>query len=321
MTGRTEREVVIPAPRAHGGDAVILARALGVDPDAILDLSMTLNPLAGDVAALVRRSAGAIRRYPDADTATRVLAEAIGVGADRLLVTNGGAEAIALVAAELGAATVTGPEFSLWRRHLASESLVGDQSTAGRVRSNPNNPTGMLAGEDEIAQCWDEAFYPLATGRWTRGDFERGAIVVGSLTKLFACPGLRLGYVVAPDAVFRDRLERRQPMWSVNALALEILPTLVASARLVEWAGEISSLSGSFATLFRTRGFRVTATDAPWVLVRGASWLREALARHSILVRDCSNFGLEDTLRIAIPRSQEFARVGLALDRALEVRR
>jgi len=59
------------------------------------------------------------------------------------------------------------------------------------------NPTGLLAGQSETAAVWDEAFYALATGSWTRGDVAAGATVVGSLTKLFACPGLRVGYVLA----------------------------------------------------------------------------------------------------------------------------
>ena len=52
---------------------------------------------------------------------------------------------------------------------------------------------------DAVAAVWDEAFYPLATGTWTRAD--TGTVVVGSLTKVFACPGLRAGYVVAPESL------------------------------------------------------------------------------------------------------------------------
>jgi hypothetical protein len=82
------------------------------------------------------------------------------------------------------------PEFSLYARHL--QAL---RREAGRWQSNPNNPTGELAAPDAEAAVWDEAFWSLATGTWTRGDADRGAVVVGSLTKLFACPGLRVGYV------------------------------------------------------------------------------------------------------------------------------
>jgi len=321
MNGQQARNVVVPRPRAHGGDAPLLARALGVDPDEILDLSMTMNPLASDVVPLVRECAESVRRYPDADFATDALAEAIGIEANRLLLTNGGAEAIALVAMELGDAQVVEPEFSLWRRHLGSGSRITAKAGLGRVRSNPNNPIGVLARDDELAQCWDEAFFPLATGRWTRGDAERGAIVVGSLTKLFACPGLRLGYVIAPDIAIRQRLAERQSMWSVSSLALGVLPALIASSQLEDWASEISLLRSSLAEIFITRGFLVEVADAPWILVRDAAWLRDPLARQMILVRDCVSFGLEGTIRIAVPESKFFPRIATVLDQILEVHR
>ena len=97
------------------------------------------------------------------------------------------------MAAELGAGEVVEPEFSLYRRHLA-EVRAG----AGRWRSNPSNPLGRSPPPTTTPAVWDEAFWPLATGTWTRGD--DAAWRLGSLTKLWACPGLRLGYVIAPDA-------------------------------------------------------------------------------------------------------------------------
>ena len=269
---------IVPASGAHGGDGLVLAAALGVEPDTILDLSATLNPLAPDVVPLVRRAAESVHRYPDTHRATDALAEAIGIDAGRLLLTNGGSEAIALVAAELGSASIRDPEFSLWRRHLTTVRSAQSAEDNERVRSNPNNPTGVLAHDDERAACWDEAFFSLATGRWTRGDAERGSIVVGSLTKLFACPGLRLGYVLAPDPGLLKRLADRQPMWSVNSLALGVLPELCEKAPLDEWAREIAVLRSSLASLLEAAGFVVDVADAPWVLVREAAWLRGARA-------------------------------------------
>ena len=109
-----------PAPGPHGGDAAVLAAWLGTDPDAILDLSASLNPYAPDVATLVARSASRVAHYPDPLPATRALAGAIGVDPDRLVLTNGGAEGIALVASLEPVGSVGEPEFSLYARHLAA---------------------------------------------------------------------------------------------------------------------------------------------------------------------------------------------------------
>src|SRR5262249_49177656 len=128
-------------------------------------------------------------------------------------------------------------EFSLYARHLAEAVEPADDPAAPRIRSNPNNPTGRLAAAGETAAVWDEAFYPLATGRWTRGDVAAGraAVVLGPLTKVFACPGLRVGYLHADPAVIA-RLAGRQPRWALNGLATALVPELLARADLPGWA-------------------------------------------------------------------------------------
>jgi histidinol-phosphate/aromatic aminotransferase/cobyric acid decarboxylase-like protein len=288
--------VTVPPAGSHGGDGRVVARALGLDPDTVLDLSQSLNPLAPDPVPAVARHLGAMRAYPDSSDATAALARTMGVDPGRLLLTNGGAEAIALVAAELGGRVVE-PEFGLHPRR-----------GGGLWRSNPHSPSGLLAGADEIADVWDEAFFPLATGRWTRGD---GCAVVGSLTKLLACPGLRLGYVLGePDLVSRCRA--RQPQWAVGAVAVAALPDLLETVDLPGWTAGVARLRRALAELLTSFGLGVRPSDANWVLVdRGG--LREALAPHGVVVRDCASFGLQGVTRIAVPSAQGLERLAAAL--------
>lgn len=300
--------MIAPPPGEHGGDGARLAAALGVGPAEVLDLSASLNPCAPDVADLARAHLDGLRRYPDPGPATEALAAALGADPDRVVLTNGGSEAIALVAAELEAGWVEEPEFSLYRRHLRRLDPA-----AGRWRSNPNNPTGALAGPGEEAAVWDEAFLPLATGRWTRGDADRGAVVVGSLTKLFACPGLRAGYVLAPTPELAAALRARQPAWAVGGLACALVPELLARADLPGWHGAVAELRAGLVAVLD--GFDVRAADAPWVLVHGAGDLRERLARRGILVRDCMSFGMPGTVRVAVPDEPGLARLAAALGR------
>lgn len=290
----------VPAPGAHGGDGAAVAAALGLDSGKVLDLSLSLNPVAPDPAPVVAEHLDSLGRYPDTGTARRVLAAHIGLEADRLLLTSGGSEAISLVAAELGGRVVE-PEFSAHPR-------VGDD-TALLWRSNPHNPSGLLAAKTERAGVWDEAFYPLATGHWTRGD--EGTVVVGSLTKLLACPGLRIGYVIADPALI-DALGMRQPEWSVNSLATSALPDLLEQVDLESWSRSVTQLRGELVALLRAHGLLAGPSDANWVLVE-APGLRERLAPHGVLVRDCSSFGLEGVVRIAVPSADGLARLDEAL--------
>jgi histidinol-phosphate/aromatic aminotransferase/cobyric acid decarboxylase-like protein len=296
---------VVPRPAAHGGDGAALARALGVDVGAILDLSMSLNPVAPDIRAVTARHLDELRRYPDPGPATAALAEALGVDEGRLVVTNGGSEAIALAVRVVGGGVTAEPEFGLHPRHRQGP----------RWRSNPHNPTGLLAPAGARADVWDEAFYPLATGAWTRGDLGRGAVVVGSLTKVFACPGLRIGYLACEDDEVIAAVRAAQPHWSVNGLALAAVPPLLAVARLEAWARSIAELRGQLVHVLARRGFAARPSDVNWVLVDGAGDLRDRLAAHGVLVRDCATFGMPGTVRIAVPGTDGLARLEEALCR------
>jgi histidinol-phosphate/aromatic aminotransferase/cobyric acid decarboxylase-like protein len=287
---------IVPPAGAHGGDRERVARALGLNIADMLDLSQSLNPVAHDPRPIVATHLDALGRYPDPTEAHRALAEAMEIDSDRLLLTNGGAEAIALVAQELGGSVVE-PEFSL---HPRGQGPLW--------RSNPHSPSGLLAAESERADVWDEAFYPLATGTWTRGD---DTVVVGSLTKVLSCPGLRVGYVVGEGRLIHS-LRLRQPAWSLNGLACASLPDLLGALDLESDAESIRLLREKLRSVLARHGLSVRPSDANWLLVE-MSGLREALAPHAILVRDCASFGLPGVTRIAVPDEIGLER----LDRAL----
>jgi histidinol-phosphate/aromatic aminotransferase/cobyric acid decarboxylase-like protein len=291
-----------PAPGAHGGDAEHIARALGLNPDSMLDLSASLNPVAPDVVTLAASHLGSLRRYPDAEVAHQALAETLEVDPERLLLTNGGAEAISLLGQLIGG-RVEEPEFSLHPRGTALAPLW---------RSNPHNPTGLLAGPEARADVWDEAFYPLAAGAWSRQD--PGVIaVVGSLTKLFACPGLRFGYAIAdPDLI--ASLKARQSQWAVGGLELALLPELLAGADLAGWSAQIAVLRAELAALLTRHGVTPHPSDANFVLCDAPPGFRDKLLGQGIVVRDCTSFGLPDQVRIAVPDYEGMERLSSALD-------
>lgn len=290
----------LPPAGSHGGDGLAVARALGLDPQDLLDLSQNMNPFAPLVGPLVGRHLDAVGRYPDPREATLALAEVLGVAPERLLLTNGGSEAIHVVTAVLGGRVRSEPEFGL---HPRGES-------GPLWRTDPHSPTGRLAGEHEVADVWDEAFYALATGEWTAG---RSGVVVGSLTKTFHCPGLRLGYVVADPEVIAGCV-RNQPHWSVSTLALSLLPDLLEVADLPSWSRAIAGARNDLVAMLESHGLSVDAADAPWVLIHEPG-LRAQLAPHGVLVRDCASFGLAGVARMAVPDGDGLQVVERALSR------
>jgi histidinol-phosphate/aromatic aminotransferase/cobyric acid decarboxylase-like protein len=308
---------VNPAPipaGPHGGDASAVARSLGIERSALVDLSMSMNPAAPDVASLLQSLVRTIEDYPDSKRAEAALADAIGVDRGRLVLTNGGSEAIALVARLLRVGNVVEPEFSLYRRHL---DVVTEEAPGWR--SNPSNPSGVLvdpAGAPDVL-VWDEAFMPIAIGRWTHPSLvDAPSWRLGSLTKLWACPGLRIGYVIAPDAEAADSVRAIQPRWSVNALAVAVVEPLLALTELEAWSRSIATARREFADAIRALGFEVVETVVNWVLVDTPDDLRMALLRDGVLVRDCASFSMPSTYRVAIPRPHQMAATVRAFERA-----
>lgn len=304
--------VPIPPPGEHGGDGAKIAAALGRDPDEVLDLSASVNPFAPDVVELARPHLTSLRRYPDVDEAERVAAGVVGVDPERLVLTAGGSQAIALVAGHLGDGWVDEPDFSLYRRQFGR--LVPG---APRWRSDPHSPTGSLAvnrqdDSEEAVTVWDEAFLPLSAGVWTRA---RPGWALGSFTKAFGCPGLRVGYVIPPSRDLAVELRRQRPVWAVGSLACSLLPVLAAHADPPGWTERIAKAREALAEVLRTHGWRPQRSDAPWLLVPEARGLREALARHAVAIRDCASFGLPDHVRISVPDDAGLERLDVALSR------
>lgn len=294
------------APGPHGGDGHRIARELGLDPDDIVDLSASLNPIAPDCRHLLRAAIDDIDRYPDDTVATAALADAIGVDADRLILTNGGAEAIALVAQHLPVGWAEECEFGLYRRHLVTLDPHGP-----RWMSDPHNPTGALADADVPARVRDEAFYLLATGRWTRGD--RDTTVVGSLTKAWAIPGLRIGYIVATDDDEAAILRGLRPRWSVNGLVCAALPALLNTAQPDLWLHAIADLRADLVAILAEHDLRPDPSDANYVWIPHAPGLRDQLLEHGIVVRDGASFGAPDAVRIAVPNADVLERLATTL--------
>jgi histidinol-phosphate/aromatic aminotransferase/cobyric acid decarboxylase-like protein/adenosyl cobinamide kinase/adenosyl cobinamide phosphate guanylyltransferase len=200
------------------------------------------------------------------------------------------------------------------------------------LAGNPVSPSGTLDPAAALLALRrprrtvvvDEAFMDLVPGE--PGSLVRDApsdvVVVRSLTKSLAIPGLRAGYAVAA-APLADRLRAVRPPWSVNALALAALAAaarrpdaLAAAARRAE--REREDLVRRLAGIERVRTWPASASfclvevpDGP----RVAAALRDA----RIAVRPAASFpGLgAGHLRITARGAEENARLARALGDAV----
>lgn len=173
---------------------------------------------------------------------------------------------------------------------------------------NPGNPTGTLLSVDQIQTVYalcrghgtflvlDEAFMDFTEAASAKHIIAKGGgIVLRSMTKFFAIPGLRLGYALGSPEVIAGLRSLREP-WSVNTPAqragLAALAELDYQARTRQLIdSERDYLSSGLEAL----KFTVYPSAANYLLVEmqpgfSATELRNRLLSRGILIRDCSNF-------------------------------
>ncbi|HEY8477075.1 MAG TPA: aminotransferase class I/II-fold pyridoxal phosphate-dependent enzyme, partial [Chloroflexota bacterium] len=211
-------------PVAHGGIDPAEIERLGLRPEDILDFSTNVNPLGpppGLGEALLEVDPAA---YPDRNALAlrRALAERLAVTPDDLLVGNGSAEIIWLLAlaalAPSDRVVIVGPTFGEYARaaRLAGAEVVEYQAreddafvpdvakVVDLVRvarpallfvCNPNNPTGAYLGRDAVEMLLravgegllvlDEAYVRFVEDPWSATDLvSRGNLVLlRSMTK------------------------------------------------------------------------------------------------------------------------------------------
>jgi len=309
------------------------------------------GPPASVRRSLRRALAGAaIRDYPDREhqALRQAIAQRHGLEPAMVLPGNGAAELFTWAgrdAAQAGVSLLPVPGFADYQRALAcwqgawrplalplrwsgpfpQPFAAPTEAAAVLWITNPHNPTGQLWSRESLVPLLerfalvivDEAFLPLVPGGEAQSLLPwvgrcPGLVVIRSLTKLAAIPGLRLGYALADP----ERLARwaawRDP-WPVNGLATAAGVALMADRawdqRVQGWlAREGPWLAAELAQL---PGLVPMASAANFLLVRGEragqpcslNGLRLALEqRHRILVRDCRSFtGLgESWLRLAV---------------------
>lgn len=347
--------------QTHGGNLRELALSSGIPESELLDFSANLNPLGPPewLRPVIAANVSALAHYPDPDCTALVEAAArrYGVAMEEVIAGNGSAEILSLLPRVLGKprALVPVPAYVDYARSAAlggmkvkslpfkeengfqldfpalEMALRGDEAVfIGR----PNNPTGHVCDAGALRALAlrnpatlfvvDEAFGDFVDGfeSLTR---ERPAniIVLLSLTKAFAIPGLRLGCAVA-NAELAARMRALLPPWSVNTLAQAVgVAALQDTEYLCRTRAFVREQRETLAAeLGSLPGLHVYPAEADFLLVRtatDASALARRMLREGIAIRLCTNFeGLGTRFfRVAVRTAQENARLCKALRSAL----
>jgi histidinol-phosphate/aromatic aminotransferase/cobyric acid decarboxylase-like protein len=266
-----------------------------------------------------------------------LLARAFAGPDDPVLVVEPAFSEMRAAAARTGARVIelrTNPDDDFALDLEALDALVRETAPALAYVCTPANPSGrsisLVAIESLAARhpstrfVVDVSFASMST-RHADAPRSKQVVWVRSLTKDHSLAGLRVGFAVAPPEVVQ-RLERERPPWSVNALAqaAAIAATTDAAVRFVdETRARLLADRAHLEDSLRALDLRVHPSDTIFCLVDlgrrvRASELRESLlARHGILVRDATSFGLPHHVRLAARPRPDVGRLAVALGKEL----
>lgn len=323
---------------AHGGDVFAMARAKGWDWRDVVDFSANINPLGPSprVREAVCRSVDRIAHYPDREPVRlqAALAAAWNLAPEQILCGNGATELISFVAriCQEPKVTLAVPVFSEFHRLFPNAESV-DLLNPDRwplngllVLTRPANPTGWTLPVEILAEYLsrsaalvlvDESFIDFAAAPSAAHLLERypRLLILRSLTKFYALPGLRLGALIGDQQLIGRWRNEREP-WQVNVIAEE---AGIAALQDEEHArASLQTVAQERAWLLNNIHLLPLAdpqqSSANYLLVR-LGFRAAALAKHlldrKILIRNCAGWpGVSgEAIRITVRTRKENERL------------
>jgi aspartate aminotransferase/aminotransferase len=186
--------------------------------------------------------------------------------------------------------------------------------TKAIIFNSPANPTGVVAGEDEVrglaelaarrnvvlisdeiyqAFCYDRPFVSPAK-------YNSQTLVVDGFSKTYGMPGWRLGFAHGPSAIIQEMIKLQQysfvcapqPAQWAGATALDIDMTSEIEAYRRKRDMIVAGLADDYEMVPPGGAFYVVP-KAPWGT--GAEFVTEAIEKHRLLIIPGSVFSRRDT--------------------------
>ncbi len=218
--------------------------------------------------------------------------------------------------------------------HAISEDLVEYLENSGNdidilILTDPTNPFGRNIDEDVIYRLLDisqkrnikvildESFYLLSDAALKERSIDtkslidkyENLVIIRSYTKLFALPGIRMGYAIANS----DRIEMiraKLSEWNMSVINEEMM---IALSELIDEnfiKSSIEKIQCEREYLVDELGKRVETvypSDSVYITLKSVEDLYEKMLEKGILIRDCSDYaGLEKGYyRVAVKTREE----------------
>ncbi|MGB8888982.1 MAG: histidinol-phosphate transaminase [Candidatus Korobacteraceae bacterium] len=301
---------------------------------------------------LKQLTADDLARYPERQPVETAVAAHLALAPEQVLLTNGVDEAIHLLCETYlepdDEVLVVTPTFSMYEIYAGATSarvipvqcegdfrfplakVLDSITPATRLIAvaSPNNPTGSVAGRDELLQIAraapnaallvDEAYFEFHGETVIRDiDRYRNLFVARTFSKAYGLAGLRIGILAGPSDQM-PQVRRVSSPYSVNAVALAVLPVALADDNHVScYVAQVKNGRKCVESWLAALGLYSWPSHANFLLIRIGEKHREfvtAMRQRGILVRDRSaDPGCEGCVRITIGSDAQSDRLITAL--------
>lgn len=191
------------------------------------------------------------------------------------------------------------------------------------VICNPNNPTGQLIKKADMKKIiefsidygkiliLDEAFMDFTDDDESHSCIDLipthpDLFVLRSITKFFAVPGLRLGYVLTSNQAFSKVYNCEKAPWAINHFAQEYTIGALEDEAYIKASKAYIQKERKYLLdqLQALKGIKAYPTMGNYIFLKytGTKDLKKTLEQKGILIRSCSNYrGLDEgDFRVAV---------------------
>jgi L-threonine-O-3-phosphate decarboxylase len=191
---------------------------------------------------------------------------------------------------------------------------------------NPNNPTGVTTEKDLLKKILvkaeknnvmliiDESFLDFKEEDFSMIHYVNqyeNLIIIKSLTKFFALPGIRIGYAVCSNLFLRKKIENISPAWNINILAEIATKTALKEKNYIKKSIRFIDHEKKYLynEIKEIKGIKVYEPSVNFILLKTLVKidLKNELLKNNILIRSCNNYiGLDNNYyRIAVRNHEE----------------
>lgn len=337
-----------------------VARELGLDPNNIIKLASNENPLGPSPLAIeaIKKATEHSEIYPDGGgwKLKNAIADKFDLELDNIVLGNGSNEIIELIghaflkqddeiivsnhafvvyklmAKVFGANAVEIPDPN-FQHDLISMAKACTDKTKEIFVTNPNNPTGTLASQEEIDEfmelvpehvivCFDEAYYefldtPPDTVKYIREG--RNVVVLRTFSKIQGLAALRVGYGITTPEIAEVLNRTRQP-FNVNALAqagalagLEDTAHQEKTKKITDEGREL------LQSTFQELGIEYVPSYANFVMLKvgDADRVFVEMQKKGVIIRSMTSYNLPEWIRVTIGTEEQNQRFIQVLNEVL----